>query len=50
MYVFMLLLCPQDQYDNVGTHTQKGIDFCEKFTHFLKERSAVEQEYARNLK
>ncbi|XP_070177040.1 formin-binding protein 1-like isoform X2 [Littorina saxatilis] len=39
-----------DQYDNVGVHTQKGIDFCEKFTHFLKERSAVEQEYARNLK
>lgn len=39
-----------DQYDNVGAHTQKGIDFCEKFTHFLKERAAVEQEYARNLK
>ncbi|XP_025113522.1 formin-binding protein 1-like isoform X2 [Pomacea canaliculata] len=39
-----------DQYDNVGVHTQKGIDFCEKFTHFLKERSAVELEYARNLK
>lgn len=39
-----------DQYENVGSHTQKGIDFCEKFTHFLKERAAVEQEYARNLK
>ncbi|KAK7504998.1 hypothetical protein BaRGS_00003568, partial [Batillaria attramentaria] len=39
-----------DQYDNVGSYTQRGIEFCEKFTHFLKERSAVEQEYARNLK
>ena len=42
--------CVQDQYDKVGEHTQKGIDFCEKFTHFLKERSAVELDYARSLK
>ncbi|XP_076455456.1 formin-binding protein 1-like isoform X2 [Babylonia areolata] len=39
-----------DQYENVGGHTQKGIDFCEKFTNFLRERSAVEQEYAKSLK
>ncbi|XP_041369269.1 formin-binding protein 1-like isoform X2 [Gigantopelta aegis] len=39
-----------DQYDNVGQHTEKGIYFCEKFTHFLKERCTIEQEYARSLK
>ncbi|XP_076436694.1 formin-binding protein 1-like [Babylonia areolata] len=39
-----------DQYDNVGGHTQKGLEFCEKFNSFLKERAAVEQEYARSLK
>ncbi|XP_067662016.1 formin-binding protein 1-like [Haliotis asinina] len=39
-----------DQYDNVSLHTLKGIEFCEKYTHFLKERCNVEMEYARNLK
>ncbi|KAL8562927.1 hypothetical protein ACOMHN_004619 [Nucella lapillus] len=39
----------QDQYDNVGGHTQKGLDFCEKMINFLKEKATVEQEYARSL-
>ncbi|XP_059149210.1 formin-binding protein 1-like [Physella acuta] len=39
-----------DQWDNVSSLTQRGIDFCERFNHFLKERTAVEMEYARNLK
>lgn len=39
-----------DQYDTVAVHTQKGIDFCERFTNFLKERSHIEFEYAKNLK
>ncbi|XP_064616500.1 formin-binding protein 1-like isoform X2 [Liolophura sinensis] len=39
-----------DQYDNLEKHTQKGIDFCEKVTHFYKERCAIENEYASKLK
>ena len=39
-----------DQYDTVAVHTQKGIDFCERFAHFLKERSIIEFEYAKSLK
>lgn len=40
----------QDQWDNIGIHTQKGIDFCERYVHFLKEKSAVELDYASKLK
>ncbi|XP_069120059.1 cdc42-interacting protein 4 homolog isoform X3 [Argopecten irradians] len=39
-----------DQYDTVAEHTQKGIDFCEKYQHFLKERCSIEFEYANKLK
>ncbi|XP_013089865.1 formin-binding protein 1-like [Biomphalaria glabrata] len=39
-----------DRWDEVSVHTQKGIDFCEKYIHFLKERNAVELEYASKLK
>ncbi|CAL1536728.1 unnamed protein product [Lymnaea stagnalis] len=39
-----------DQWENVSGHTQKGIDFCERYMHFLKERTAVELEYASKLK
>ena len=49
-FVSHVFLYFQDQYDNVGQHTEKGIYFCEKFTHFLKERCTIEQEYARSLK
>ncbi|CAI9717467.1 formin-binding protein 1-like isoform X5 [Octopus vulgaris] len=39
-----------DQYDNISSHTCKGIEVCEKYTHFLKERCAIELEYAGKLK
>ncbi|XP_021361892.1 cdc42-interacting protein 4 homolog isoform X3 [Mizuhopecten yessoensis] len=39
-----------DQYDIVADHTQKGIDFCERYQHFLKERCSIEFEYANKLK
>ncbi|XP_033733298.1 formin-binding protein 1-like isoform X4 [Pecten maximus] len=39
-----------DQYDIIADHTQKGIDFCEKYQHFLKERCSIEFEYANKLK
>ncbi len=40
----------QDQFENVAGHTQKGIEFCEKYSHFIKERCAIENEYASRLK
>jgi len=40
----------QDQYNSVSDHTQKGVDFCEKFAHFIKERCAVENDYANRLR
>ncbi|XP_035829209.1 formin-binding protein 1-like isoform X3 [Aplysia californica] len=39
-----------DQWDNINVHTQKGIDFSERYIHFLKERSSVEMDYASKLK
>lgn len=39
-----------DQFENISGHTQKGIEFCERFAHFIKERCAIENEYASRLK
>lgn len=40
----------QDQYDNLSLHTQKGIDFLEKYGHFIRDRCAIEMEYAGKLR
>uniref|UniRef100_A0A182YD00 SH3 domain-containing protein n=1 Tax=Anopheles stephensi TaxID=30069 RepID=A0A182YD00_ANOST len=40
----------QDQFDNLATHTQKGIDFFERFGNFIRDRSAIEVEYALKLR
>jgi len=39
-----------DQYDQIATHTQKGIDFLEKYSKFVNERSKIEQDYALKLR
>lgn len=39
-----------DQYARLEKHTQSGIDAVDKYTHFVKERHRIEQEYAANLK
>ncbi|XP_071445426.1 formin-binding protein 1-like isoform X2 [Hetaerina americana] len=39
-----------DQYDNIAAHTQKGIDFLEKYGHFIRDRCAIEMEYAGKLR
>uniref|UniRef100_T1J7Q9 SH3 domain-containing protein n=1 Tax=Strigamia maritima TaxID=126957 RepID=T1J7Q9_STRMM len=39
-----------DQYDNIAAHTQKGIDFLEKYGHFIRDRCTIEVEYASKLK
>lgn len=40
----------QDQYDSIANHTQKGIDFLEKYGHFVDQRCKIEQEYASKLR
>jgi hypothetical protein len=44
---FLLL---QDQYDQIAVHTQKGIDFLEKYGNFVDQRCKIEQEYATKLR
>jgi len=39
-----------DQYDSIAAHTQKGIDFLEKYGHFVDQRCKIEQEYASKLR
>ncbi len=40
----------QDQYDQIAVHTQKGIDFLEKYGNFVDQRCRIEQEYASKLR
>ncbi|CAG7733385.1 unnamed protein product, partial [Allacma fusca] len=38
-----------DQYENVSLHTQKGIDFLERYGSFLRDRASIEVDYATKL-
>ncbi|XP_039635071.1 formin-binding protein 1 isoform X12 [Perca fluviatilis] len=52
-YLQMLLqmkLASADQFDNLEKHTQWGIDFVEKYTKFVKERSEIETNYAKQIR
>ncbi|XP_039635070.1 formin-binding protein 1 isoform X11 [Perca fluviatilis] len=40
----------KDQFDNLEKHTQWGIDFVEKYTKFVKERSEIETNYAKQIR
>ncbi|XP_067231885.1 formin-binding protein 1 isoform X1 [Chanodichthys erythropterus] len=40
----------RDQFDNLEKHTQWGIDFVEKYTKFVKERTEIELNYARQIR
>uniref|UniRef100_A0A8C7L7U9 Formin binding protein 1 n=1 Tax=Oncorhynchus kisutch TaxID=8019 RepID=A0A8C7L7U9_ONCKI len=46
----LALLCLQDQFDNLEKHTQSGIEFVERYTKFVKERSEIEINYAKQIK
>ena len=46
----ILFLWFQDQYETVALHTQKGIDFLEKYGHFIRDRCAIELDYAGKLR
>uniref|UniRef100_A0A1A7ZBK7 Formin binding protein 1 n=1 Tax=Nothobranchius furzeri TaxID=105023 RepID=A0A1A7ZBK7_NOTFU len=39
-----------DQFDNLEKHTQWGIEFAEKYTKFVKERSEIEINYAKQIR
>ncbi|XP_039471779.1 formin-binding protein 1 isoform X8 [Oreochromis aureus] len=40
----------KDQFDNLEKHTQWGIEFVEKYTKFVKERSEIETNYAKQIR
>ncbi|KPP79220.1 hypothetical protein Z043_101215, partial [Scleropages formosus] len=39
-----------DQFENLEKHTQWGIEFVEKYTKFVKERSEIELSYAKQIR
>nr|XP_046232042.1 formin-binding protein 1 isoform X2 [Scatophagus argus] len=40
----------RDQFDNLEKHTQWGIEYLEKYTKFVKERSEIEINYAKQIR
>ncbi|XP_063066960.1 formin-binding protein 1 isoform X8 [Engraulis encrasicolus] len=46
----MLPTQKKDQFDNLEKHTQWGIDFVERYTKFVKERSEIELNYAKQIR
>ncbi|GIY93583.1 formin-binding protein 1-like, partial [Caerostris extrusa] len=41
---------PEDQFDQISTHTLKGVEYCEKYSQLVKDVSAAENEHAAKLK
>ncbi|XP_060653419.1 cdc42-interacting protein 4 homolog isoform X3 [Drosophila nasuta] len=39
-----------DQFDNLSLHTNRGIDVLDKYANFLRDRVAIETEYAGKLR
>lgn len=54
LYVFLIFFfffySLQDQYDNLSIHTNRGIDVLDKYANFLRDRVAIETEYAGKLR
>uniref|UniRef100_H2T039 Thyroid hormone receptor interactor 10a n=1 Tax=Takifugu rubripes TaxID=31033 RepID=H2T039_TAKRU len=40
----------RDQYDIIEKHTQSGLELVEKYVKFVKERTEIEQNYAKQLR
>ena len=40
----------QDQCDVIDKHTQSGLDLVERYIKFVKERTEIEQSYAKQLR
>ncbi|XP_061655411.1 formin-binding protein 1 isoform X19 [Phyllopteryx taeniolatus] len=46
----MVPLQKRDQFDNLEKHTQWGIEFLDRYTKFVKERSEIETNYAKQIR
>ena len=40
----------KEQFENFLKHTEKGIEFSEKYSNFVKQRGEYEIEHAKNLR
>uniref|UniRef100_A0A8C1RSC7 Formin-binding protein 1-like n=1 Tax=Cyprinus carpio TaxID=7962 RepID=A0A8C1RSC7_CYPCA len=49
-FSLMFFCSLQDQFDNLEKHTQWGIEFLERYTKFVKERSEIELSYAKQIR
>uniref|UniRef100_A0AAQ4PES4 Thyroid hormone receptor interactor 10 n=1 Tax=Gasterosteus aculeatus aculeatus TaxID=481459 RepID=A0AAQ4PES4_GASAC len=45
-----VLLTLQDQYDQIDKHTLTGLDLVDRYIKFVKERTEIEQNYAKQLR
>uniref|UniRef100_A0A672IFA2 Cdc42-interacting protein 4 homolog n=1 Tax=Salarias fasciatus TaxID=181472 RepID=A0A672IFA2_SALFA len=45
-----VLFLSQDQNDVIDKHTQSGLDLVERYIKFVKERTEIEQSYAKQLR
>ncbi|XP_064828336.1 formin-binding protein 1-like isoform X11 [Oncorhynchus masou masou] len=48
--LLQMKITSSDQFDNLEKHTQSGIEFVERYTKFVKERSEIEINYAKQIK
>ncbi|CAG5897930.1 unnamed protein product [Menidia menidia] len=48
--IILVLLIVIDQYDIIEKHTQSGLELVEKYVKFVKERTEIEQNYAKQLR
>ncbi|XP_017286717.1 formin-binding protein 1 isoform X5 [Kryptolebias marmoratus] len=48
--LLQIKMTSSDQFDNLEKHTQWGIEFVEKYTKFVKERSEIEISYAKQIR
>ncbi|XP_061764027.1 formin-binding protein 1 isoform X29 [Nerophis ophidion] len=48
--LLQMKMTSNDQFDNLEKHTQWGIDFLERYTKFVKERSEIETNYAKQIR
>ncbi|XP_029692959.1 formin-binding protein 1 isoform X17 [Takifugu rubripes] len=48
--LLQMKITSDDQFDNLEKHTQWGIEYLEKYTKFVKERSEIEFNYAKQIR
>ncbi|XP_056873966.1 formin-binding protein 1 isoform X17 [Takifugu flavidus] len=48
--LLQMKITSDDQFDNLEKHTQWGIEYLEKYNKFVKERSEIELNYAKQIR